>query len=92
MQSTRKSSSTMKTLSLTSLFHTHADDVRGVSSGLDFLVEMRLRREQTSIKARKTSRRERTMTLEGSRRERTMTPEGSRKERTMILEQAFKII
>jgi hypothetical protein len=53
----------------------------GVSSGLDFLLEMHLRRVHTSIKARKTSRRERTMTLEGSR-----------KERTMILEQAFKII
>jgi hypothetical protein len=86
MRSTRtSSSSTMKSpLSISSLFDdvpSAADDARSVSSGLDFLLEMDRRREQTSIKARMISRRERTMTLAGSR-----------KERNMILEEAFKIL
>jgi hypothetical protein len=51
------------------------------SSGLDFLLEMLIRRENTDSKAQKMTRKEQTMILEGGR-----------KGRTMILEDTLKII
>jgi hypothetical protein len=51
------------------------------SSGLDFLLEIHLRRAKTDKKAQKITK-----------IERTMIREGARKERTMILEEASKIM
>jgi hypothetical protein len=51
------------------------------SSGMDFLLQVHIRRENTDSKAQKMTRIERTMILDGAR-----------KGRTMILEDALKIL
>jgi hypothetical protein len=42
-----------------------------LSSGLDFLMQMHIRRENTDAKAQRMTRKERTMIKEGTRKERT---------------------
>jgi hypothetical protein len=63
-----------------SLLHVPADVLP--SSGLDFLLEIHLRRANTDEKAPKMM----------TKKERTMIRKGARKERTMIIEEASKII
>jgi hypothetical protein len=52
-----------------------------LSAGLDFLLQMHVRRENTDSRAQSMTRTERTMILKGAR-----------KERTMMLEDALKMI
>jgi hypothetical protein len=52
-----------------------------LSSGLDFLMQMHVRRENTDSKAQRMTR-----------KERTMINEGSRKERSAMLAEALKIV
>jgi hypothetical protein len=52
-----------------------------LSSGLDLLMQMHVRRENTDSKAQRMTRKERTMILEGAR-----------KERSMMLAEALKIV
>jgi hypothetical protein len=71
--------STTSFSSMKALMHAHSDALP--SSGLDFLAEIHIRRENTGSKAQKMTTKEHSMILEGAR-----------KERAMILEDALKII
>jgi hypothetical protein len=59
----------------------HAPSGVLASSGLDFLLNMHLRRERTDKTAQQMTRKERTMILDGAR-----------KERAMILEEALEVM
>jgi hypothetical protein len=59
----------------------HAPSDAHPSSGLDFLLQIHLRRAKTDQRAQKITK-----------KERTMIREGARKEQTLILEEASKII
>ena len=61
------------------LLHEHSDALP--SSGIDFLLEVHIRRENSDSNAQKMTRKEQTMILEGAR-----------KARNMILEDALKIL